>query len=279
MIRHGARHNSFRLIVASVLGLTSLAALATQLSAFPGGTPQLVTNMNPQCANCHSSVDADQLRDQAPERATSMVIANRHYASLEHGDRDYAKLSTDDRTKLLTAVKAVDANSKIEMALSSEKVKPSGTITVTITTHGGAGPVVGVMLTDCDLRYSASPVQVEGFVITQDPQVVGPDGKPQTAFLDGRAKELSRNINYVNVQGVQSDPDAGKWPVCKVTYTLAAPAKAGVYTISAAFLYGTEKSVAIGRVEGPNGRVGPAGGGGAPSGRIQFAKPVKVTVG
>ena len=265
--------------VASMLVLASVAGLAGQLAAFPGGTPQLVTNMNPQCANCHSSVDGDQLRDQTSERATSLVIANRHYMGLEHGDRDYAKLSADDRQKLLAAVKAVDANSKVEMAVSAEKVKPSGAITVTITTHGGAGPVVGVMLTDCDLRYSASPVQVQGFVITQEPQVVGPNGKPQTAFLDGRAKELSRNINYVNVQGVQSDPDAGTWPVCKVTYTLAAPAKRGVYTISAAFLYGTEKSVAIGRVEGPNGRVGPAGGGAAASGRIQFAKPVKVTVG
>ncbi len=135
------------------------------------------------------------------------------------------------------------------------------------------------MLTDCDLRYSASPVQAGGFYISAEPQVVGPDGKPQTTFLDGRAKELGRNINYVNVAGVQSDPDAGTWPVCKVTYTLVAPCKAGEYTISAAFLYGTEKSVAVGRVQAADGRTLPAGGGTAPSGRIQFAKPVKITVG
>jgi hypothetical protein len=265
--------------LASTLVLASLAGLATQLFAFPGGTPQLVTNMSPQCANCHSSVDLDQLRDQSPDRAASLVITSRHYPALENGEHDYAKLSADDRQKLLTAVKAVDANSKVEMELSATKVKPSAKLTVTITTHGGAGPVVGVMLTDCDLRYSASPVQAGGFYISEDPAVVGPDGKPQTTFLDGRAKELGRNINYVNVAGVQSDPDAGKWPVCKVTYTLMAPAKPGVYTISAAFLYGTEKSIAIGRVEAPNGRVLPAGGGAANSGRIQFAKPVKVTVG
>lgn len=265
--------------LASTLVLVSLAGLATQLFAFPGGTPQLVTNMSPQCANCHSSVDADQLRDQSPDRAISLTIANRHYAALERGDRDYAKLSADDRQKLLTAVKAVDANSKVEMEVSAIKVKPAATLTVTITTHGGAGPVVGVMLTDCDLRFSASPVQAGGFYISEEPRVVGPDGKSQTTFLDGRAKELGRNINYVNVTGVQSDPDAGKWPVCKITYTLLAPCKPGVYTISAAFLYGTEKSVAVGRVEGANGRIGPAGGGGANSGRIQFVKPVKVTVG
>ena len=264
--------------LASTLVLVSLAGLATQLFAFPGGTPQLVTNMNPQCANCHSSVDADQLRDQPADRATSLVIANRHYAALEHADRDYAKLSADDRQKLLTAVKAVDANSKVDMDVSATKVKPAGTLTVTITTRGGAGPVVGVMLTDCDLRYSASAVQAGGFYISEEPKVVGPDGKLQTTFLDGRAKELGRNINYVNVTGVQSNPDAGTWPVCKVTYTLVAPCKPGVYTISAAFLYGTEKSVAVGRVEGANGRILPAGGGTAASGRIQFAKPVKVTV-
>jgi len=265
--------------LASTLVLVSLVGVTGQLLAFPGGTPQLVTNMNPQCANCHSSVDADQLRDQAPDRASSLLIANRHYASLERGDRDYAKLSADDRTKLLTAVKAVDANSKLEMAVSTTKLKPGAKLTVTITTHGGAGPVVGVMLTDCDLRYSASPVQAAGFFISDAPEVVGPDGKPQTTFLDGRAKELGKNINYVNITGVQSDPDAGTWPTCKVTYTLLAPVKPGEYTISAAFLYGTEKAIAIGRVEGQNGRMGPAGGGGANSGRIQFAKPVKITVG
>jgi hypothetical protein len=268
-----------RHVLASLLAAVSLVGAAGRLLAFPGGTPQLVTNMSPQCANCHSSVDADQLRDQSADRAGSMVIATRHYPALERGDRDYAKLSPEDRAKLLTAVKAVDANSKVEMEVSSLKVKPAAKLTVTITTHGGAGPVVGVMLTDCDLRYSASPVQAGGFYISEDPVVVGPDGKPQTTFLDGRAKELGRNINYVNVTGVQSDPDAGTWPVCKVTYTLLAPAKPGVYTISAAFLYGTEKSIAIGRVEGGNGRVGPAGGGGAASGRIPFAKPVKVPVG
>ncbi len=265
--------------VATSFVLTSLALASSQLLAFPGGTPRVVTNMNTQCAGCHSSVDAGQLRDQSPDAAGNMLIENRHYRQLQSGDRNYAKLSADDRQKLLTAVKAVDANSKLELAVSAAKLKPGATLTVTVTTHGGAGPVVGVMLTDCDLRYSSSPVQVNGFGITAEPQVVGPDGKTQTAFLDGRAKELGRNINYVNVQGVQSDPDAGTWPVCKVTWTLTAPYKPGVYTISAAFLYGTEKSIPLGRVEGQGGRIEPAGGGGAGSGRIQFAPPIKITVG
>ncbi len=121
----------FRPAVASTLVLVSLTSAAPQLFAFPGGTPQLVTNMSPQCANCHSSVDQDQLRDQSATRASSLVIANRHYAALENADRDYAKLSAADRQKLLAAVKAVDANSKVEMVVSATKVKPAGTLTVT----------------------------------------------------------------------------------------------------------------------------------------------------
>ena len=139
--------------------------------------------------------------------------------------------------------------------------------------------VVGVMLTDNDLRFQSGPVQGEGFVITKAPEVTGPDGNPQTRFLDGRAGELAKNINYVNIQDVQSDPAAGTYPTCKIVWTLKAPAQPGEYTISAAFLYGTEKASPLGRVEGPGGRVLPVGGQGAASGRIQFAKPVKIVVG
>lgn len=266
-------------IAALALSGVSLCALAGTLAAFPGGTPRLVTNMNPQCANCHSSVDANQLRDQSPDAAAGMTIEKRHYGALERGDERYAKLSGDDRAKLLDAVKVVDANSKVELAVSAAKVKPSGTFTVTVTTRGGAGPVVGVMLTDIDLRFSASPIQAEGFFISSEPAVIGPDGKPQTTFLEGRAKELGKNINYVNITGVQGDADAKSFPTCKVTYTLTAPSKPGSYTVSAAFLYGTEKATAVGRVEGMGGRVGPAGGNGGGSGRIQFAKPVTIVVG
>ncbi|MEQ1833938.1 MAG: hypothetical protein ABL977_12860, partial [Candidatus Eisenbacteria bacterium] len=226
----------FRTPLAAGLVLVSVAGLAGQLSAFPGGTPRVVTNMNTQCAGCHSSVGADQLRDQSPEQANNMVVENRHYGSLTRGDERYGKLTPEDRAKLLTAVKAVDANSSVALAASVAKVKPGGTLTVTVTTKGGAGPVVGVMLTDTDLRFSSSPVQVNGFWISGAPVVTGPDGQPQTAFLDGRAKELGKNINFVNITGVQGDADANKWSTCKVTWTLVAPTKPGTYTITAAYL-------------------------------------------
>jgi mono/diheme cytochrome c family protein len=268
-----------RRALAVAVTLVSLFTLAGQPSAFPGGTPRVVTNMNTQCAGCHSSADAGQLRDQSPDAAANMLRENRHYRALGAGERNYAKLTPEDRQRLLAAVKAVDENSRVEIAASALKVRPSGTFTVTVTTQGGAGPVVGVMLTDCDLRASSSPVQVSGFYISEEPVVTGPDGKPQTAFLDGRAKELGRNINYVNIQGVQADPEANQWSRCKVTWTLTAPARPGRYTISAAYLFGTEKAIPLGRVEEAGGRIVPAGGGGAGSGRILFAKPLNIVVG
>ena len=269
----------FRNAAVALLVLASLASLAGRPDAYPGGTPRAVTNAAPYCASCHSSVNAQQLRDMPADAAAGMVIETRHYSAITGGDERYQKLEPGDRQKLLDAIKAMDANSRIELAVSAAKVKPSGTITVTVTTRGGAGPVVGVMLTDNDMRFQAGPVQAEGFVITKAPDVTGPDGKPQTKFLDGRAAELTKNINYVNIQDVQSDPAAGTYPTCKVVWTLAAPAKPGEYTITAAFLYGTEKASPLGRVEGPGGRILPVGGQGSASGRIQFAKPVKVVVG
>jgi len=267
-----------RIAAVALLVLASIASFASRPDAYPGGTPRAVTNAAPYCATCHSSVNAQQLREMPADASGGLLIENRHYSAITNGDERYQKLEPADRQKLLDAIKAMDANCKVELAVSAAKVKASGTITVTVTTHGGAGPVVGVMLTDNDLRFQAGPVQAQGFVITKAPDVTGPDGKPQTKFLDGRASELTKNINYVNIQDVQSDPAAGTYPTCKVVWTLAAPAKPGEYTISAAFLYGTEKASPLGRVEAPGGRVLPVGGQSAASGRIQFAKPVKVVV-
>ena len=207
-----------------------------------------------------------------------MLPDKKHYAAILAGEDNYGKLSEADRSKLLEAIKAVDANSKVTLAASSLKLKRGGAMTVTVNTRGGAGPVVGVMLTDTDLRNEAGPVQGEGFYISRAPEIYGQDGKIQTKWLDGRFPGLSKNLNYVNIQDVKSDPSANSYAECKVVYTMRAPMDPGEYTISAAFLYGTEKSTALGRVQTPDGRVVPVGGGGADSGRIQFAKTIKITV-
>lgn len=267
-----------RVISVVAVALVAALALSSQLRAYPGGTPRYVTNAEPYCAACHSSVNAEQLRDMPADASAGMLIEKRHYAPLSAGEERYGKLEAGDREKLLAAIKAMDANCRVTLALSATRVKPLAPLTASVTTRGGAGPVIGVMLTDNDLRFESSPIQTEGFYITDAPQVTGPDGKPQTAFLDGRFSELKKNINYVNIQNVKSDPDAGAYPECKVVYSLKAPAQPGEYTISAAFLYGTEKASPLGRVEAPGGRVMPVGGQGAGSGRIQFAKLMKITV-
>ncbi len=264
--------------VGCVVVLVGGLGTARKLLAFPGGTPRAVTNAGPYCAFCHSSVGKEQLRDMPAEAQASLLPEGRHFSEISGGEENYQKLSPGDREKLIASIKTLDAHSSVSVAASAEKVKPMGALTVTVTTHGGGGPVVGVMLTDTDLRNQSSPIQTEGFLIAAPPQVTGPDGKPQTRFLDGRLEGLSKNINYVNVSDVKSDPDAGTYAECKVVYTLQAPAKPGEYTLTAAFLYGTEKSTALGRVEGPGGRIMPVGGREAHGGRIAFAKPLKLVV-
>jgi hypothetical protein len=264
------------------LAVATLAAgalgWAGSSQAYPGGTPRNVTNAGPFCARCHSSADAEQLRDMPAQAQAGMLPEKKHYAGITAGEENYGKLSEADRGKLLEAVKAVDANSKVTLAASSLKLKRGAPLTITVNTHGGAGPVVGVMLTDTDLRNEAGPVQGEGFYITKAPEIYGMDGKIQTKWLDGRFPGLSKNLNYVNIQDVKSDATAGTWADCKVVYSMRAPMDPGEYTVSAAFLYGTEKASALGRVQTPDGRVVPVGGGGADSGRIQFAKTIKITV-
>ena len=61
--------------------LSSILALGvwSALSAYPGGTPRMVTNAGPYCAVCHSSVGTDQVRDMAPEAAARMSPEARHF--------------------------------------------------------------------------------------------------------------------------------------------------------------------------------------------------------
>jgi hypothetical protein len=276
-----------RVLPIGLLAAAALMGTAGYLSAFPGGTPGSVTNAAPYCATCHSSYNADQLRDQKPDAVASMTIEGRHFAEINRqagggpgggGFSGYGAMSADDKAKLIEQIKAIDSNSKVTLAASATSVKPGAPLTVTVNTKGGGGPVIGVMLTDNDLRFEAGPVQTQGFVITDAPAVTGADGKPQTTFTDRRMAGLPKGINYVNIYDVNSDPVKGTYPECKVVYSLKAPATPGDYTISAAFLYGTEKASPLGRHETPDGRVFPVGGGGSHSGRIQFATPLKITV-
>jgi hypothetical protein len=199
-------------------------------------------------------VTVDQLRDQKPEAAARMTIENRHFAEINRGEEGYAPLGADGRAKLIEQIKAIDANSTVSVTLSSATVKHDEPLTVTVATHGGGGPVIGVMLTDTDLRFGSSPIQAEGFLITAATQVTGPDGKPQTQFLDGRASELQKNINYVNIYGVNSDPVKGTYPDCKIVYTLRAPTAPAIHDHRGVPLR-HRKGLPLGRHETPDGRV------------------------
>ncbi len=267
-----------RSIAVVILALSALVVVANRPSAFPGGTPRLVTNMTPQCAGCHSSVSAEQVRDMPADAAAGYLVDKQHFEKIKAGERSFGMLTPEDREKLIANVKTMEANTHAEMLVSATKVKPLAPMTVTVRTHGGAGPVVGVMLTDNDVRFASSPIQVEGFSITAAPVVIGPDGKPQTQFLDGRFAGLGKNINFVNIAGVKGDVETNTYQDCSVKYALRAPLDPGTYTITAAFLFGTEKGSAVGRSELPGGRIMPVGGGGAGSGRILFTKPITVTV-
>ena len=104
------------------------------------------------------------------------------------------------------------------------------------------------------------------------PRSVGADGKEQTWWLDKRANE-KKNLSFVLVQA-KADVEKKVLPTTKVTWNLRAPIDPGTYTITAAFLYGTEDpdEMKTGKMEEP------PGGRSGPSGRIAFSDPVTVAV-
>ena len=151
---------------------------------------------------------------------------------------------------------------------------PGGTITVTVTTKGGIGPVIGVMLVDEPLRYQARPLQGTGWFIVAAPEIVGADGIPQRKWLERRINKHETNLNFALVYDIASDPAKNMYATARVSYVLKAPSTPGDYPMTAAFLYGTgdANEMKSGKYEDP------PGGGTAPSGRIQFSNTLTVRV-
>ena len=113
---------SRRLLATGIVVLAAVLGVAGQLAAYPGGTPRFVTNAEPYCAGCHSSVSAEQLRDMPAEASAGLLKENRHYPGIAAGEKAYSKLSPEDREKLLSSVKAMDANSHVEVSVSAARV-------------------------------------------------------------------------------------------------------------------------------------------------------------
>src|SRR5262245_2996245 len=86
---------SWSRLVAVSFAVVLLAGLgaAQKLAAYPGGTPRVVTNFSTGCTNCHSSVNAEQLRDVPPDAQASLLIEGRHFAEITAGEENYSKLA------------------------------------------------------------------------------------------------------------------------------------------------------------------------------------------
>jgi hypothetical protein len=235
----------------ALLSLVALAALCAPglASAYPGGTPDFQTDVLPYCAACHSSIDEAALAG-AGDRARKEVSDQKHIPSIEAGEKGYANLNEQDRATLVTHIRAVDANSKISLEFPPQ-VAAGENFQVTVKLTGGAGPVVGVALVDRPHRWFARSAVAAGWQVVGAPTVIGPNGAPQTQWLNRRPERYERNITYVNVTGVSSDAVAGAWSKSKVIFTLRAPDKPGDYPLVGTYFYGTEKASPLGYEDHP----------------------------
>jgi hypothetical protein len=258
-------------VLAGLSLIVSLVVLVGSAAGYSGGPQTQVTDMVPACASCHSMIKADYTPEWPADRAAGELPANKHYKAIESAEKGYKLIPEDKRKALLGQVKWVDENSSVSLKVPTS-VKPGQPIEVTVETKGGIGPVVGVFLVDMPLRFQARPIAADGWYVMGKPRVLGPDGKEQTWWLDKRANE-KKNLSFVQVQG-KADLEKKVLPTSKVTWTLRTPIDPGTYTITAAFIYGTEEpdEFKTGKHEPP------PGGSSAPSARVLFSDPVTVSV-
>jgi len=262
----------------TVVGLAAvwLLALRADADAYNGGPLRNVTDLTSHCAVCHSSVGKEQLRVEPEAFATLQIFENKHYKALEEGLGEYQKMSVADRQKLLADVKTMDQNASVTINAPSA-LKPGQEMQITVTVKGGQG-VVGVLLMDTNLRFQGRSLQADGWLVVGAPKVWGSDGHEQTKWLDSRRGGLKKNLSGILIFDQKTDIAAKKLADGKVVWTVKAPPEPGSYTLTAAFLFGTEKASPLGTVTAPTGAILPRGGPGGPSARIMFAKPLTVTV-
>ena len=259
--------------LAGLSGVTLVAVWPEASWSYPAfGRIPYVSDAAPFCAGCHSSTDTAYHPELSAEAAQKLLFTEKHYQALEKGGRKYRMFEAEDRRKLLERAKKIDANATVTLEAPASAA-PGETISVTVRTKGGIGPQVGIMLVDEPLRYQARPIQGAGWFIVGPPVVIGPNG-PQTTWLDRRYNKQATNLNFILIYDVTAAPERDIYPTATVTYKLRAPQDSGAYSITAAFLYGTAdpNEMKTGQY------VSPPGGGGAPSGRIQFSNVAKVRV-
>jgi hypothetical protein len=253
-----------------------VCALSAGAGAYPGGTPSYQTDVAPFCAGCHSSRDAEALAG-AGERADKELVERKHVAVVLSGQEGYASLSESDRDTLAEQIRALDRASTVQIEAPSQ-VAPGQEFEVTVKVTGGGGPVVAVALVDRDHRWLARPAASAGWQVAAPPRVTGPDGEPQTRWLSRRPESAGRNLSFVNVTDVSSDPAAGRYASASVVFTLRAPDRPGRHPLAAAYLYGTEKSTVLGYTTDALGNKRVRGGLAGGSGRVLFTDVKQIEV-
>jgi hypothetical protein len=258
-------------IVLTASAIMLLIELARSAGAYPGGPQIQVTDIMPVCAGCHLMTKVAHTPEHRAHYSSAELRANEHYKALEFADKAYRLMPEDKRKALLKVVKWVDDNSSVTLK-APITAKPGAMIQLTVETKGGIGPVVGVALVDLPLRFQARPIASDGWHVADKPTVIGPDGKEQHWWLDKRANE-KKNLSFILVQA-KADVDQKVLPTVRITWSLRAPIDPATYTITAAFLYGTEEVD-----EYKSGKLEPSpGGSSGPSGRTAFSDTVTVIV-
>jgi hypothetical protein len=257
-----------------VIGLLASLGMGTA-TAYPGGTPDFQTDVGPYCAACHSSTAENDLAGLG-ERATAELAPNKHYAAIRAGEGKYSELSENDRGRLIELLSAVDLNSTISLEFPAQ-VAPGETFQVTVKVTGGAGPSVGVGLVDRPHRFFARPASALGWEVVGAPTIIGPKG-PQSRWIERRPEREGRNITFVNVEGIESSADEGKWSRAKIIYTLKAPSVIGDYPLVGAYFYGTETGVKMSTKMHLEYGPQPLGGVLGKSGRVKFSETAVIAV-
>ncbi len=261
-------------IAVAVMGMLASLCSGTA-AAYPGGTPDFQTDVGPYCAACHSSTSEHDLTGLG-ERATAELASNKHYAAILAGTGKYSELSEGDRSRLVEMLSAVDLNSTISLEFPAQ-VAPGETFQITVKVTGGAGPSVGVGLVDRPHRFFARPASALGWQVVGAPTIIGPKG-PQSSWIERRPEREGRNITFVNVEGVESSADEGKWSRAKIIYTLKAPSVIGDYPLVGAYFYGTETGVKMSTKMHPEYGPQPLGGVLGKSGRVKFSETAVIAV-
>lgn len=248
-----------------------LVGFSGMATGYPAGPQLFVTDLAPNCATCHAMIKAEYTPERPAQASAGELPDSKHYKAIESADKGYKLVAEDKRKELLTLVKWVDNNSSVSLKAPTT-AKPGQPIEATVETKGGLGPVIGAFLVDLPLRLQARPISADGWYVVGKPKVIGADGKEQSWWLDKRVNE-KKNLSFVLVQA-KADIEKKVLPTTKVTWTVRAPIDPGTYTLTAAFLYGTEDvdELKTGKMEEP------PGGRSGPSGRILFSEPVTVTV-